>query len=68
MKIYLMNANNGKDNKYIGDSKDFPIPRIGEGVNVGLIEYPTVKTVIYDYENNFISVVIHATLKHMKLA
>jgi hypothetical protein len=67
MKIYIVNKNDTSDNIYIGGSKDFPIPRVGEFIEAGLATYPKVQDVVYDYEMNIVYIVVQATLKHMKL-
>jgi len=67
MKIFLVNKNDDNDNIYIGNSDDFPIPRVGEFIEVGLTTYPAVQDIVYNYKNNDIFITLYATLKYMKL-
>lgn len=56
MKIYV--SDDRANMKYLGDTKDLPVPRIGEQVFCGYSPSPKVKSVGYDYEQNTVIVVV----------
>jgi len=67
MQIFLVNKSNNNDNIYIGNYDHLPIPRVGEFIEVGLTTYSAVQSIVYNYKNNVVFVIINATLEHMKL-
>lgn len=56
MKIIIVDKN--KESKVMGDTENLPVPRINEQVKWHHYPYPIVKSIMYDYEDNAVIVVI----------
>lgn len=54
MQIFIVDSQ--KNNVYFGDSKDFPIPRIGEKVYMGYNPASIVTDVIYTKSDIYVCI------------
>jgi len=55
MRIVITN-NQGQE-KVIGDTKNFPIPRVGENISVSSLS-PKVTAILHDYQTMIVLIIV----------